>query len=93
MTKPKDKRRRKTTGVDAMESETMARNFGGLGFVSFEFDKHKSKQSAKKDAKKFRDSHKDFKEPSKHKGRFKARITKEKGGHRVWKRIEEFKRR
>ena len=88
MAKPKDKRRKRTVGVDAMEAETMARKFGGKGFVSFEFDKHKSKRDAVKDAKKFRSSHKLFKEPSKHKGKYKARITKEKGGHRVWKRME-----
>lgn len=88
MGKPKDKRRRAAKGESAMESETMTRKFGGKGFVSFEFDKHKSKREADKDAKKFRSSHKLFKEPSKHKGKYKARITKEKDGHRVWKRME-----
>ena len=63
MVRPKDKRRKPTTGVSAMESETMTRKFGGKGFVSFEFDKHKTKPSAMKDAKKFRDSPKLFKEP------------------------------
>lgn len=93
MAKPKDKRRKPAKGPDAMESEAMMRKFGKDEFVSFGFDKHKSKIKARKEAEKYRNSHKHFKDPSKYKGVFSARVTTEKDGHRVWKRQDYSKKK
>ena len=93
MAKPKDNRRRAAKGPDAMESEAMVRKFGKEDFVSFGFDKFKSKAKAQKEAKKYRDSHKHFKDPSKYKGVYSARVTPEKEGHRVWKRQDFSKKK